>query len=180
MPQKINLETKTQIPLRHDLFSFLTIMLNDASIRVVGISLATNALMAIIKTSCGWLLDSQTLAADGLHSFTDLFEDLLTLSAVWGSAKSQASGDEIHGTLARVGAVCISALLLGNGVTTGFRCLTGLLYFVFPGVETGAGTGGFADDGHAEDFCGLPTIMISLVSIVMKEWLYRISESSEE
>ena len=156
--------------------SVLNMIRNDASIRITCLGLLTNAAMAAAKGLGGWLFDSQTLIADGLHSLTDLFEDCLTLYTVFWSARLQSSRSTLDLNLARLGAGSIGTMFLAGGVARSFSCVLELLHH----YQRADNSGQFVKNGidqHRRELYSLNAIWVAIASMAVKEWLYRTSKS---
>lgn len=115
-----------------------------------------NIVLAVGKTGFGWLTQSQALVADGLHSFADLATDLLVLVAARHS--NQAADQEHPYGHARIE----TASTVGLGL---------VLIAVAVGIVIDAGQ-------RLLDPATLVTpaplaLLVALVSIIAKEFLYR-------
>ena len=155
-------------------YGFIHLVCSHDDIGIIAIGIITNATMALAKGLGGWLFSSQTLMADGLHSLTDLLEDFLTLYAVFWSAKSRASQSSLDINMARLGTGGVGAMLLAGGVTQSFRCISKLVRLSHPVDNIGS----FEQDFGAmrtQSSLNVNAVWIAMASIVVKEWLYRIS-----
>lgn len=87
--------------------------------RVTWLSAAVNLVMTLLQVAVGWLANSQSLIAHGLHSFSDLLSDFLVLYA---SRESSHPADAMHPYgHARVETAAtlilgVSLVLIGGGV----------------------------------------------------------------
>ena len=156
-------------------FNFISLVHSDEGMKITCIGMAVNAALALGKGFGGWLFNSQTLNADGLHSLADLLEDFLSLFAVFWSAKSRSSPSSLDFNLARLGAASIGGMLLAGGLTRSFHCLSVLVHLFYPVDDVGSfqqNTG----SKHTQELSDLNAVWFAVASIIVKEWLYRLSK----
>jgi len=125
---------------------------------VTVLGLAVNAALGVAKVLAGILWHSQTIFADGLHSLSDLASDVAVLAGLRVSGRP-ADEDHRYGhrramTLATA---VLALLLMGATAFIGYHALQDLLARVSPPIQA-----------------SLP-LAIAVVSIVSKEWLYRLT-----
>ncbi len=120
------------------------------------IGAAVNTVLALVKLVGGWLTQSQALIADGLHSFADLVTDGLVIFAARHS--NQAADEDHpygHARIETAVTVALGAVLI----------LTGL------GISIDAGQRLLQPDQLLMP--GAMAMVIAVISILAKEWLYR-------
>ncbi len=125
--------------------------------RITWIGLLANILLTVVKLIGGWLGRSQALIADAIHSLSDLFSDFIVL---WGLRMRGKAPDANHH--------------FGHGrVETMAAAIVGL-------ILAGASAVLFYDSWL--DITGPPqpqptaiALLVALVSIVVKEVLYRMT-----
>ena len=146
--------------------------------------------MAIGKGLGGYFFNSQSLIADAFHSLTDLVSDFLTLATVSWSLKPPTSRfPGGYGKIESLGSLGVSSLLLAGGIGLGWHSCE-LLYSQFfidaassmaeHGHSHGGGVFGHSHSHNPADM-GIPNVQAAWIaggSIIIKEYLYRASESS--
>ena len=146
--------------------------------------------MAIGKGLGGYFLNSQSLVADAFHSLTDLVSDFLTLATVSWSLKPPTSRfPGGYGKIESLGSLGVSSLLLAGGIGLGWHSCE-LLYSQFfldaassmaeHGHSHGGGIFGHSHSHNPADM-GIPNVHAAWIaggSIIVKEYLYRASESN--
>lgn len=175
---------------KHDSTYLTSANRKDAAVRITKIGLYVNFLMAIGKGIGGYLLNSQSLVADGFHSLTDLVSDFLTLATVaWSLKPPNERFPSGYGKIESLGSLSVSGLLLMGGIGLGWH--SGELLYSQLFVDA---AGAFADHSHNHDHSGnifshshshnpadmgIPNIHAAWIaggSIVIKEYLYRASK----
>ncbi|MDC8444759.1 MAG: cation diffusion facilitator family transporter [Nitrosomonas sp.] len=124
--------------------------------KVTLIGSAIDFILGVVKIIAGWLANSQALIADGVHSFSDLLTDFLVLYAARHSRKA---ADEEHPyghgrveTLATVGlGIVLIAIACGIAYDSVRRINKPELLLELGGLA----------------------LMIAVLSIISKEWIYR-------
>lgn len=167
----------------------------DAGVRITRIGLYVNFLMALGKGVGGYLLNSQSLIADAFHSLTDLVSDFLTLATVaWSLKPPTARFPSGYGKIESLGALGVSSLLLAGGLGLGWHSGEILYSHLFldaaaaatehhhHGHEHAHGAAGIFGHSHSHNPAdmGIPSIHAAWIaggSIIIKEYLYRASES---
>lgn len=116
---------------------------------------AVNSVLALFKILFGWLGQSQSLVADGVHSFSDLLTDALVFFA---ARHAKEAPDESHP--------------YGHGrfETVGTLVLGGVLILIGVGIIWDAGERLFAPEQlkHPASF----TMYVAAFSILANEWLF--------
>lgn len=114
-----------------------------------------NIVLLVLKLAIGLLTGSAGLVADGIHSASDMATDLAVLG---GMHLARRKADEAH----PYGHGRFETL--AGGVVAGALILVGA-FLAWEGISAL-----FAGD---ESFPGIGVVAVALVSIVVKEWLYR-------
>lgn len=121
------------------------------------VGIAVNIFLAVFKILAGIYANSQTVVADGIHSFSDLFTDfgMLLGSKLWSKPKDDEHPYG-HGRIEQVVTFFIGIIL---AITSVFIC-----YNAITGIEE-------------NDFVKpqIPALIAALLSVVIKEKLYRWS-----
>ncbi|KAJ5158339.1 uncharacterized protein N7500_007990 [Penicillium coprophilum] len=123
-------------------------------LNVTYLGLFANLGMAVAKITGGWLLYSQTLKADGVHSLADSITDLTAMVVLFLDSSNFSL--DISGTQIKtesIGAVIIGSIVLMGGVLLGKEAIT-----LTP-------TSSKSVNPHAMWF--------SVLSVLVKEILYR-------
>ncbi|KAG2199742.1 hypothetical protein INT46_008683 [Mucor plumbeus] len=173
--------------------------------RITIIGLASNVGLTITKGVAGWVMNSASLLAEALHSFSDLLSDFVTL---YTFKMSRKPADSVYpygyGKFETVGSVTVSSLLLAGAVGIGwhsFDLLLTTLQTAGPLVSDSTATAAaVASNNIAENAAASPphvhghghggvldpnAAWFALASVLIKEWLYRatikvgVSERSE-
>lgn len=134
----------------------------DPGVFITNIGMASNLGLALIKLLGGWAFSSDTMLADGWHSLSDLLADILTLATVVcgitdGKENTKSRGNILH----HLGGFVHSGMLFSVGCALALRST----------AELGR-PGGVSTSPSVE------ALWISLVTIAIKEWLYRSSKIS--
>lgn len=128
--------------------------------RITLLGVAVNIVLALSKFAGGLAFHSAVLVADAGHSLSDLLSDAITL---WAVRVARLPPDQDHPQGHRkfesVGSLVLSLVLLGTGLGVGGWSYSRLL--------------------HAEastSLPSLPALALALVSIAVKEWLFRVTK----
>ena len=120
-----------------------------------------NLLLTVGKVIAGVFGRSAAMVADGLHSATDLFTDMIVLFFVKISVKPKdKSHDYGHGKFETLATVIIGLALFGVGIGVIYKSIWAI-YASFSGTII--------------QQPGLIALWAAVVSIVIKEWLYMFS-----
>ncbi|OAD04638.1 hypothetical protein MUCCIDRAFT_79742 [Mucor lusitanicus CBS 277.49] len=166
--------------------------------RITIIGLASNVGLTIAKGAAGWVMNSASLLAEALHSFSDLLSDFVTL---YTFKMSRKPADSIYpygyGKFETVGSVTVSSLLLAGAVGIGwhsFDLLLATLQTAGPLVSdstatvmaaastnvaenaTPAAATAASSPPHVHGHGGVldpNAAWFALASVLIKEWLYR-------
>ncbi|KAI8640949.1 cation efflux family-domain-containing protein [Parasitella parasitica] len=160
--------------------------------RITIIGLASNVGLTITKGVAGWVMNSASLLAEALHSFSDLLSDFVTL---YTFKMSRKPADSVYpygyGKFETVGSVTVSSLLLAGAVGIGwhsFDLLLATLQTAGPLVSDSAATAAAVASGSAAENAAAASppqahghggvldpnaAWFALASVLIKEWLYR-------
>ncbi|UCG83350.1 MAG: cation transporter [Dehalococcoidia bacterium] len=127
------------------------------SVRVTIWSICLNVFLTGLKLAVGLVIGSAALVADAIHSISDLSTDIVVILGIRISSRpaddSHAYG---HGKFETVAASIIGTVLLGAG-----------LYIIWE-----AGSALYRQEVNIP---GYPVIVVAILSIVSKEWMYRVT-----
>lgn len=122
--------------------------------KVTVIGAVVNAFLGIIKIIGGLLFHSHALIADGVHSFSDLFTDLMVLIASkYGSQEADHSHPYGHQRFETAATLLLALFLILAGAGIAWDAFYEILY----------------EHADAPGFLALP---IALISIIANEMLY--------
>lgn len=130
-----------------------------------------NLLLSAGKLVVGIGCHSSALVADAGHSLSDLFSDFVTLWAVQ-IARLPPDDDHPygHGKFESIGSLFLSLTLLGTGLSVGLSS-----YMKFIQVISMQRASGIASAAALVEVPTWPALVVAFISIVSKEWLYRIT-----
>jgi len=128
---------------------------SDPGNRITVLGILWNIALLGVKLAVGFLTGSAGLIADGVHSASDMATDLAVLGGMHlARRKADAEHPYGHGRYET----------LAGGLVAGALILVGL-FLAWEGVTAlRAGTARFP---------GIPVVAIAILSILIKEWLYR-------
>ena len=130
----------------------------DTAMHVSKVSIAVNVVLTCGKLAAGILGRSHAMISDAVHSASDVFSTLIVMAGVSMSARQS---DKAH-PYGQARLVCVAARFLGV-----ILCATG----------RGIGFGAVREvvSGEVKDAAipGLMALAAAIVSIVVKEWMYR-------
>ena len=158
---------------------------HDAGVKVTRLGLYVNLGMAISKGIGGYFFNSQALVADAFHALTDLVSDFMTLATISVALKPPtAIYPNGFGKVESFGSLFVSGLLLTGGFLMAQHAGLALFHQLFPdlahhAVEAVGHSHGFMGHSHshsaAETIPNINAAWLAAGSIVIKEYLYRIS-----
>ena len=158
---------------------------NDAGVRVTRLGLFVNLGMAISKGIGGYYFNSQALVADAFHALTDLVSDFMTLATISVALKPPTSVyPNGFGKVESFGSLFVSGLLLTGGILMAQHAGLALFHQFFPDLahhaaEAAGHSHGVMGHSHshsaAETIPNINAAWLAAGSIVIKEYLYRIS-----
>eukprot|EP01039_Chlorochromonas_danica_P004471 gene4471-4897_t len=139
--------------------------------RVTLLGVAINILLSVSKFVGGIVFNSAVLVADAGHSLSDLFSDFITLWAVQ-IARLPADKDHPygHGKFESVGSLFLSLTLLATGVGVGAWSYGRMLTVLATSKTTAEAV------ATTTRLPSPPALALALISIVSKEWLFRITK----
>jgi cation diffusion facilitator family transporter len=118
-----------------------------------------NIFLAASKIAFGTVVGSIALIADGIHSLSDLLTDIIVIAGTWIGAKPPDKNHTYgHGKYETFAAVAIALILSATGVIIAWEALSKM---------TKATT----------SFPGLSIVVLSIVSIVVKEIFFKWTRS---
>ncbi len=134
-----------------------------ASRRVTVVSIVLNLVLTLAQVSIGIIGHSQALVADGLHTLSDLLTDFMVLFALQhGHKDADAEHPYGHERIETAVSMILGIMLLAVGVGIAIRAVIKLYSgetFVVPSVLT---------------------LVTAILTIVVKEWLYRYTMSTAD
>ncbi|MFL1484136.1 cation diffusion facilitator family transporter [Marinobacter sp. LN3S78] len=127
-----------------------------AASRVTIIGMVLDALLGVLKCLGGWLFHSQALLVDGIHSFTDVISDLVVL-AVMKLSRREPDSDHPYGhqRFETLGTMILGSFLIAIGGALAWDNTWRML------------------SGTPLTVPGWPVLVIALVSVASKEWIFR-------
>jgi len=125
--------------------------------RITVWGLVANVLLAGLKLAAGLWTGSVALVADGAHSVSDLLSDVIVLVGIALAARPPDREHPYgHGRFETLASVLVAVLLVVAGGWVGWEAVADLSH-------------------HDEASPGVPMIGVALVSVVVKEVLYRFT-----
>lgn len=130
---------------------------NGLKVTIVGIFI--NIILIFLKLIFGFLGKSKALIADGLHTLSDLMTDIFVLIGLkFSSVPRDETHDYGHGKIETFIVLIMGTILFSAGILILFSSIKSIVLF-FKGVDL----------KQPEPI----TLLFALLSIVLKEWLYR-------
>ena len=134
---------------------------------------AINVVLSLSKFLVGVSCHSSVLIADAGHSLSDLFSDAITLWAVnVGRLPPDADHPYGHGKFEAIGSLFLSLTLIGTGIGVGAVSNKRLLEI----LSAQRGVIAVTDIVLPK----LPALLMAALSIVSKEWLFRVTRTVGE
>ncbi|MFH1075814.1 MAG: cation diffusion facilitator family transporter [Pseudomonadota bacterium] len=100
-----------------------------SAVNIIIVGLVISFVMFVLTLTCGFLVKSQAMVADAIHTLSDLFTDFVTL---WGFRYLNIGKDEKHhyghGKIETLSAIFIGALMIITGVLIAKEAVYGLYY----------------------------------------------------
>lgn len=132
--------------------------------KVTLIGSAVNAGLIVLKFIAGFVGRSSAMVADAVHSLSDFISDVIVLVFVKIAGKPKDKGHDYgHGKFETLATMIIGVLLIGAGI--------GLLV-------NGAGAVARSIGGEELPRPTLLALIVAVLSILSKEWLYRYTIST--
>jgi cation diffusion facilitator family transporter len=127
-----------------------------AASRVTIIGMILDAVLGLLKCAGGWFFHSQALLVDGIHSFTDVASDLVVL-AVMKVSRREPDSDHPYGhqRFETLGTMILGSFLIAIGGALAWDNLWRIM----------------SSDELAVP--GWPVLVIALLSVAGKEWIFR-------
>jgi cation diffusion facilitator family transporter len=157
----------------------------NAADRVTLVGVVINLVLSCGKFVIGVHSQSNALIADAGHSLSDLFSDFVTLYSVQ-IARLPPDEDHPygHGKFEAIGSLFLSLILLATGVSVGAMANKDLwqlwqLHNTAAATTAGSAAGIAAVTVASQRLVQLPkapALVMAFISIVSKEWLYRITK----
>lgn len=120
---------------------------------------AVNAVLIVLKFIAGFVGKSSAMVADAVHSLSDFISDVIVLIFVKIAGKPKDKGHDYgHGKFETLATVIIGVLLIGAGI--------GLMINGIEAVVRSL-------NGESLERPTMLALIVALVSILSKEWLYR-------
>ncbi len=130
--------------------------------RVTWLGIFAEVILTVVKIAAGTWGRSQALLVDGIHSMSDLLSDFITLAALRLGRKPRDDRHPYgHGKIEDLATLSIGTLLLGVALGFAWRAI-----------------GSYQEGILPERSLLLPAV--ALLSIIVKEWLYRITRREGE
>ncbi|MDE6417194.1 MAG: cation diffusion facilitator family transporter [Duncaniella sp.] len=127
--------------------------------KVTLVGSVANAILIILKFLAGFLGRSSAMVADAVHSLSDFVSDVIVLVFVKISSKpTDKTHDYGHGKFETLATLIIGLILLGAGIGLGIEGVRKVIASI---------------NGEVIERPGMVALVIAVVSIVSKEWLYR-------
>jgi len=129
---------------------------------VTNIGIAANLGLSVLKISVGIIGNSMALIADGIHSFSDMITDAVVLLGVYfGSKEADSEHPYGHGRWETFSAIIIALILMAVALAMIYKAALGI-----------------TQQNLSQP--GLAALVAAFVSIIVKEWLYRITRKVGE
>ena len=126
----------------------------SSGIKVTLIGSIANILLVAVKLYIGFISRSQALIADGFHSLSDLFSDVVVFFGLkWGRKEADHDHPFGHGRIETLSGMIVGLILFLVGVGLAFNAVNSLY------------TGEYSQPS-------LPAIFAAAISIIVKETLY--------
>ena len=125
-----------------------------SGVKITWVGMVVNIFLVIIKVVIGIIAKSQALIADGIHSLSDLFSDIVVLFGLkWGRKEEDEDHPYGHGRIETISSMLVGLLL----ILVGF----GLVFDSFQSIYN-----------HKDTAPGGLAIFAALISVILKEILY--------
>lgn len=127
----------------------------SAGLRVTWVGAVVNILLTALKTLVGLSAGSQALVADGVHSLSDLFSDIIVVLGLrFGRKEADADHPYGHGRIETMAGMIVGLMLIAVAALLAYNAVSGL----YEGVTRPP---------------GVAAIVVAAASILIKEILYR-------
>lgn len=130
----------------------------QTALRISGLNIALNVLLAIVKLTVGFVSGSDALLSDGVHSVTDIFSSLVVMIGVkLSTRRSDRDHPYGHERMECVAAVLLAVLVGATGLGIG---VSGVQAILMAGTKEAPPPGGTA-------------LAVSVVAVAVKEIMFR-------
>lgn len=149
--------------------------MHRAADRVTYLGVVINLVLSVGKAVTGVLCHSTALVADAGHSLSDLFSDFITLYAVQlGRLPPDDDHPYGHGKFEAVGSLFLALTLMATGLSVGATSAHKLSEIIT--LSSLSSTTAAAAAAAPTILPTRPALAMAAVSIISKEWLYRITK----
>ncbi len=125
--------------------------------RVTLLGLTLNILLVVSKVCAGYMIRSQVLIADGIHSLSDLVTDLaVILGEPFWTAPADDEHPFGHGRIETLITIVIGTILAIVGILLGIQAVKSIIFF-----------------DKKEFIYPIPMIIIAIISVIFKELMYQ-------
>eukprot|EP00592_Proboscia_alata_P018646 CAMPEP_0194407838 /NCGR_PEP_ID=MMETSP0176-20130528/5803_1 /TAXON_ID=216777 /ORGANISM="Proboscia alata, Strain PI-D3" /LENGTH=474 /DNA_ID=CAMNT_0039207661 /DNA_START=47 /DNA_END=1471 /DNA_ORIENTATION=- len=152
------------------------IQINNPADRVTLVGSLVNIALSTAKFAVGVRCHSTALVSDGVHSLSDLLSDFITLVTVrLGRLPPTKSNPDGFGKYEAYGTFVLALAIISTGISVGFGAFTKILQM----VQTGR-VGLSSSLAAASTPPGVGALVVAFLSVVSKEWLFRITKKVGE
>ena len=132
---------------------------HKVAMKVSGVSIAVNLLLSLFKLLAGILAHSGAMISDAIHSASDVGSTFVVIVGVnLSSKKSDKEHQYGHERMECVSSIILSGLLLATGIGIGMNGIENIIK---------------STSGANIAIPGTLALIAAVVSIVVKEWMYR-------
>lgn len=133
----------------------------ESAVRITWIGFFVNFILSCGKIAAGYFGRSSAMIADGIHSFSDFVTDLIVIVFVKIAGKGRDEGHQYgHGKFETLATLIISFLLLFVAIGLFYDGITKVIDSI---------------NGTVLDKPSYMALAAALVSVITKEWLFRIT-----
>lgn len=133
----------------------------ESAVRITWIGFFVNFILSCGKIAAGYFGRSSAMIADGIHSFSDFVTDLIVIVFVRIAGKGRDEGHQYgHGKFETLATLIISFLLLFVAIGLFYDGITKVIDSI---------------NGTVLDKPSYMALAAALVSVITKEWLFRIT-----
>ncbi|KAF4963996.1 hypothetical protein FSARC_8046 [Fusarium sarcochroum] len=147
------------------------------NMRAAQLGIITDLCLTGLKLVGGWAFKSKSLSSDGWHSADDLVTDMIALVVVLATQHLRRTNNHVSAAeiLEGVASLFASGALVLVGVNMVWQNKLAIGAFTQRVLLT-AGDAHDSDGLQHLDIPDLHAVRIAIITIAMKEWLYRKSE----
>lgn len=137
----------------------------DLAMHVSWVSIAVNIILTAAKLAAGILAHSNAMISDAVHSASDVFSTLVVMAGVTMSARQSDKEHPFgHERMESVAALFLGVILLATGAGIGIGAVRDIF---------------FSGEG-APAVPGMLALAAAVVSIAVKEWMYRYTKKTAD